>query len=110
MPRQVGVLRSLGEYASLALPWALLRALPIPAAVRVGAAAGGLAMGLDRFNRAIARRNLKIAFPQLTDDQRLNILVGAYRNFGRMAAEWVHLLELDRANIERYVTYDGRGH
>jgi KDO2-lipid IV(A) lauroyltransferase len=110
MPRQVGALRSLGEYATLALPWALLRALPIPAAVRVGAAAGGLAMGLDRFNRAIAERNLEIAFPQLTDDQRLNILAGAYRNFGRMAAEWVHLLELDRANIERYVTYEGRGH
>src|SRR6266481_9852819 len=110
MPRQVGALRSLGEYATLALPWALLRALPIRAAVRVGAAAGGLAMGLDRFNRAIAERNLEIAFPQLTDDQRLNILAGAYRNFGRMAAEWVHLLELDRANIQRYVTYEGRGH
>jgi KDO2-lipid IV(A) lauroyltransferase len=67
-------------------------------------------MGLDRFNRAIAERNLEIAFPQLTDEQRLKILAGAYRNFGRMAAEWVHLLELDRSNIERYVTYEGRGH
>ena len=27
-----------------------------------------------------------------------------------MAAEWVHFFDLNRDNIERYVTYDGREH
>jgi KDO2-lipid IV(A) lauroyltransferase len=33
-----------------------------------------------------------------------------YRNFGRMAAEWVHFFDLTPDNIERHVTYAGREH
>src|SRR5438132_810312 len=57
MARQIGPLRAWGECAGLALPWALLRALPLERAIGVGAAMGTLVMSLDRFNRVIADRN-----------------------------------------------------
>jgi KDO2-lipid IV(A) lauroyltransferase len=110
MPRQVGALRGWVEFAGIAPPWAVLRALPLERAVRVGAAAGSVAMALDRGNRPIAMRNLAIAFPEIDEAARLAILRETYRNFGRMAAEWVHFFELNPGNIDRYVTYDGREH
>src|SRR5229473_3648916 len=108
MPRQVGALRAWAELAGLSLPWGVLRAIPLEHAVEVGAALGGLAMSLDRMNRGVALRNLGIAFPEDSRDQNLRLLRSTYRNFGRMAAEWVHFFDLNRHNIERYVAYDGR--
>jgi KDO2-lipid IV(A) lauroyltransferase len=108
MARQIGALRGWLEMAALAPPWAILRALPLERAVRFGATAGSLAMALDRQNRPIAMRNLEIAFPEKNLDARRAILLDAYRNFGRMAAEWVHFFDLDPGNIECYVTYAGR--
>jgi len=110
MARQIGTVRGWLESAALAPPWAILRALPLERAVRLGAAIGPIAMALDRRNRPIALRNLELAFPEKDPAARLAILRDTYRNFGRMAAEWVHFFDLDSRNIERYVTYEGREH
>lgn len=107
MARQVSRLRATVEVAGLALPWGVLKALPLEQAVRVGAALGTVAMAVDRFNRPIALRNLEIAFPEIDRGARMRILRESYRNWGRMAGEWVHFLELDREKIVKYVTYDG---
>jgi KDO2-lipid IV(A) lauroyltransferase len=108
MPRQIGALRAWAEVAALIPPWALLRALPLEPAVRVGAALGSVAIVLDRFNRPIAQRNLQIAFPDCRDDARRKILLGMYRNFGRMAAEWVHFPAWDQTAIGRHASYANR--
>jgi Kdo2-lipid IVA lauroyltransferase/acyltransferase len=110
MARQIGRLRGWAECAAFAAPWALLRSLPLECAVRAGAAIGTIALAFDLYNRSIARRNLELAFANLKPAQRSAILRETYRNFGRMAAEWVHFLELCPSNIERYVTYAGREH
>jgi KDO2-lipid IV(A) lauroyltransferase len=110
MARQIGSLRAWTEYAALGPPWALLRLLPFERAVRVGAAFGSLIATLDLYDRVFAHRNLNIAFPEMDRAGHAQVLRSAYRNFGRMAAEWVHFFELDRDNIERYVTYEGREH
>lgn len=110
MARQIGALRGRVEWAGMAPLWAVLRALPLERAVRLGAAVGPIAMAFDRGNRSIAIRNLTIAFPEIDDAARLSILRDTYRNFGRMAAEWVHFFELNPGNIENYVTYEGREH
>ncbi|MGH7840766.1 MAG: hypothetical protein ACREQT_04525, partial [Candidatus Binataceae bacterium] len=108
MPRQIGALRAWAEVAALSAPWGLLRALPLERAVRVGGALGSIAMAADYFNRRIAQRNLQIAFPEIDARARGKILLGMYRNFGRMAAEWVQSRCLERTEIERRVTYTGR--
>jgi Kdo2-lipid IVA lauroyltransferase/acyltransferase len=110
MARQIGRLRAWAECAAFAAPWALLRGLPLERAVRAGAAIGAIALAFDFYNRSIARRNLELAFANLKPEQRSAILHQTYRNFGRMAAEWVHFPELSRSNIEHYVTYAGREH
>jgi KDO2-lipid IV(A) lauroyltransferase len=110
MARQIGRFRAWAECAALAPPWALLRGLPLEGAVRAGAAIGALTLAFDLYNRSIASRNLQLAFADLSSEQRSAILRQTYRNFGRMAAEWVHFPELARNNIGRYVTYAGREH
>ena len=65
-------------------------------------------MNFDRPNRPIALKNLEIAFPEMTQAARLNILSKMYRSWGRVLAEWTHLPELSRANVEQVATYEGK--
>jgi KDO2-lipid IV(A) lauroyltransferase len=110
MPRQIGGIQARVEWLGAAAYIAAMRALPLERAVRMGARLGRIAMEVDRFNRPIALKNLEIAFPELSTRDRLAILRGAYRNWGRMAAEWSHIRTLDRSNIENFVTYEGKEH
>jgi KDO2-lipid IV(A) lauroyltransferase len=107
MPRQLKPLPSRLQYYALGALAGPLNALPLERAVRAGAAMGGLAGALDRLNRPVALRNLEIAFPDLPESARLDILRRTYRNWGRSFAEWLHLDELNRANIERFAVYSG---
>jgi Kdo2-lipid IVA lauroyltransferase/acyltransferase len=110
MPRQRSGIRSRLEYGAVAALMTPLEMLTLERAVKVGAAVGGLAMVLDRIDRPVAMRNLEIAFPELTRRQHLEILRATYRNWGRMAAEWMHFDEITPQNVARLVTYDGREH
>jgi Kdo2-lipid IVA lauroyltransferase/acyltransferase len=106
MPRQIGAVQARIEYTGIAAITATLRAMPLERAVRAGARLGGWAMKFDRPNRPIALKNLEIAFPEMTPAARLNILRAMYRNWGRVLAEWTHVPELSRDNIERVATYE----
>ena len=108
MARQIGRMRAWCEVAAIAAPWAILRALPLERAVKVGAAFGSIAMAADYFNRKIGMRNLGIAFPALDRVAHRKILHDTYRNFGRMTAEWAQFLRLDPATADHYVGYAGR--
>src|SRR5271168_2211241 len=108
MARQIGPVKARIEYTGITAVTAALRAMPLERAVRAGARLGGWAMNFDRPNRPIALKNLEIAFPEMTPADRLNILRKMYRSWGRVLAEWTHLPELSRANIERVVTYEGK--
>jgi KDO2-lipid IV(A) lauroyltransferase len=108
MARQIGTVKARIEYTGIAAVTAALRAMPLERAVRAGARLGGWAMNFDRPNRPIALKNLEIAFPEMTPAARLNILRKMYRSWGRVLAEWTHLPDLSRANIERVATYEGK--
>jgi Kdo2-lipid IVA lauroyltransferase/acyltransferase len=110
MPRQIGPALARVEYTGIAAPVVALRAMPLTSALKVGAALGSLAMAIDRFNRPIGMRNLEIAFPEKPVAERLRILRGMYRNWGRMAAEWAHFGDLTRDNIGQFAEYEGREH
>jgi Kdo2-lipid IVA lauroyltransferase/acyltransferase len=108
MARQIGPIQARIEYTGITAVTAALRAMPLERAVRAGARLGGWAMNFDRPNRPIALKNLEIAFPEMTPAARLNILRKMYRSWGRVLAEWTHLPELSRANIEQVATYEGK--
>jgi KDO2-lipid IV(A) lauroyltransferase len=108
MPRQIGGAQARLEYAGAMAMVRMLRAMPLEQAVRVGAHLGRLAAELDRPNRKFAIKNLEMAFPAMASAERLELIRGVYRNWGRMMAEWAQMDRLDRSNIERYVTYEGK--
>lgn len=92
------------------LAWGLLRLL--------GGVPHRLARGLCRllamFSYAawprlgrVGLSNLRLAFPDWTDARRRRVLRGLFRNFGRMLADFAHFPHLTRANIERFIIYDG---
>src|SRR5256885_2323266 len=108
MARQITGLQARLEYAGIAAGIAALRGLSLPLAFRLGERLGAMAMRLDRPNRPIAMKNLEIAFPTLSSEERLKIIRGMYRNWGRMLGEWAHMGKLDRSNIERYALYEGK--
>ncbi|QJE73887.1 lipid A biosynthesis lauroyl acyltransferase [Aerophototrophica crusticola] len=78
------------EAAGLWLLLGLLRSLGID---RASAFGGWLARGFGPRSGASkkALRNIALAFPEMTPEQHRDILAGAWENFGRTMAEYVHL-------------------
>ena len=82
-----------------------MRSLPFPTAFRFAERMGDLAFALARPQRHTAMVNLRIAFPEKSDAERLAIVRESCRNFGRIAAEWCHMYRLTRENVGEWVTY-----
>lgn len=78
---------------------------------RVARGLCGLLAGLSYTGWPRLRRvgiwNLRLAFPDWTDSRRRQVLRGLFRNFGRMLADFAHFPRMNRANIERFIIYDG---
>lgn len=78
---------------------AILKLFPADKAIWfVSEAAKGLGMWYPRTN--LARKNLKLAFPEKTDEEIESILEDMWRNLGRIAAEYVYLDEIFDINEE----------
>ncbi len=83
---------------------ALLLRLPHERRVRVCAAGmRGIFGSLPRF-RAVARRNLEIAFPDLTVTEREAIRARSYESLGRLFADFVRMPTLDAAWVQEHVS------
>jgi KDO2-lipid IV(A) lauroyltransferase len=101
------------EWLEYAVLWVVLKGLGVlPRAV-----ARNLAVAVVRILDALlpklrrtAKVNLKIAFPEWSDEQREAVIRGMVRNLGWMAAEFARLPKYTRANIEELVVLDGNEH
>jgi len=60
--------------------------------------------------RRVGLFNLRLAFPDWQDRERRRVLSRAFRNLGRMLADFASFPKLVRANIERLIVYDGFEH
>jgi Kdo2-lipid IVA lauroyltransferase/acyltransferase len=60
--------------------------------------------------RLIAAHNLRIAFPEKSDDEILRIVRGVYRNMGIVAAEFFDIPLLTKENIGELVDAEGLDH
>lgn len=72
------------------LIYSFFRILPYKIASSIGAKIGVLLYFLMKKRNIIARRNLEIAFPKKTDDQREEILKKMWQHWGRYFAEMPH--------------------
>ena len=94
------------EYGSLVALAALVRALPRPTALRLGAAIGELGW-LLRIRRRLVLANLAQALPSLAPSERRRLGARASRNFGRTVAEFVRFAGADRARVGELVALAG---
>lgn len=98
------------EWLQYAVAWSfvkLLGAMPRTMARAVSAAGVRLLLLLLPKMRKTAEFNLRLAFPDWNDAQRKNVLKKMARNLGWMAAEFAHLPDLTRDNVDDLVILDG---
>jgi len=60
--------------------------------------------------RAAAWRNLELALPETTRDQRARIVEGCWRSLSRVLADLARFPDITRANVHRFIRYDGFEH
>jgi KDO2-lipid IV(A) lauroyltransferase len=92
-------------------PGVVLPARPVPRWLRrllyaLGAALAGLAWAVG-IRRRVVLANLRLAFPERSERERRAIARETYLNLGRMAAEFLLVPRLTRAEVERIFEYDG---
>jgi len=102
-----GALRTYIEYG---VAWVILKsvgALPRRLAIEAGYAVGALAHLVLPHLRRHAEINLRIAFPELDEDERDRIKRNVFRNLGRLLGEISQFPRFNRSNIEPIVAYEG---
>lgn len=72
----------------------------------MGARLGELFYLFDRRDRRVAVYNLRLAFPEKSEAERLAILRRSCRNLGRAGAEWCHLGALTPDTVRQYVAIE----
>jgi KDO2-lipid IV(A) lauroyltransferase len=95
------------EYAAAWLGLKALGLLPRPVARRVGAGFAAVAYRLRRPLRRAAETNLQIAFPEISEKKRDEVIRRMVQQVGWMAAEFSQLPKYARENIENIVVIDG---
>jgi KDO2-lipid IV(A) lauroyltransferase len=95
------------EYAAAWLGLKALGLLPRPAARLVGAAFAAVAYRSRRPLRRAAEMNLQIAFPEMSEKKREEVIRRMIQQLGWMAAEFAQLPKYTRENIENIVVIDG---
>lgn len=72
----------------------------------LGAVLGGLVWALG-IRRRVVLDNLRLAFPEKSEAERLAIARRTYRNLGQMIPEFLRVPSLPPAELERIFVYDG---
>lgn len=84
-----------------------LGSLPHAAARGIGRVLATLAYLFWIRLRRVGMFNLRLAFPDWTENQQRKVLRGLFLGFGRMLADFAHYPRVRRDNIERLIIYDG---
>ena len=98
------------EAAEYRLSLLLIRAfarMPRSLAHRAAQTLAWLGFHLANRQRRAGLRNLRMAFPELSENEREQILRGSFQNLGRLLVEFTHFPELNKDNISRFVVHDG---
>ena len=104
------MMREALEFAFAWTLFKLLGLLPRGAARAAGAGAGALAWYLLPRLRQTGRRNLELAFPEMTPQDRERILRNVYRHLGWQLAEFCQMSRFTAKNTRDRVRYQGLEH
>jgi KDO2-lipid IV(A) lauroyltransferase len=100
-------MREWTEYAAVWLILKILGALPRSAARGLAASVTRLLFSLQPRLRKTAEFNLRLAFPDWTEERRREVTRKMVRNLGWMAAEFARFPSLTKENIEQVVILEG---
>jgi Kdo2-lipid IVA lauroyltransferase/acyltransferase len=98
------------EWLQYAVAWTFVKALgalPRPVARWMASAGTGALLRLRPKMRKTAEFNLRLAFPNWTEEQRRSALKKMTRNLGWMAVEFARFPKYTKKNIEHVVVLDG---
>ena len=101
------------ERLEFAAVWALVHgvgALPRGVARAVGAGIGAVAFWLLGRLRRVGLRNLELAYPKWTPEQREVTLRKVYRNLGWLLAEFCQMSGYTAEQANEFIEYDGLEH
>ncbi len=93
----------------LAIIW-LLRFLPLPLLALMGRAAGWLLYGLAGERRRVALTNLKLCFPERSDDERRRMVRAHFQCLARSLLEHGVLWWSSKARVQKLVRVSGLEH
>jgi KDO2-lipid IV(A) lauroyltransferase len=105
-----GKLQTALEYAAARSLLTTLSLLPRSIAVPVGQAMGRFAYSLGGRLRRTGRRNLELAFPEMSGDERTRILRGTFQSLGRLLAEFSHLPRATPESLRLILNCQGLEH
>lgn len=107
MAKQQGQARSYLEYLLVRTLLTSLAILPRKLRFQVANLFAHFGYRLAKRLRRVANRNLEMALPDLSADQRDTIIRGIFRNFGRLLAEFSYFPYFTPQNIDKAVIYEG---
>jgi KDO2-lipid IV(A) lauroyltransferase len=103
----MSILRHSIEFHALQFLARLLRLLPRTASLAVGESLGHLVY-LLKIRTDVTRDNLRRAFPEQSVEEIEGIVLGCYKHFGALLAEFARLPLLRRENLDDFVETDDR--
>lgn len=95
------------EYATARSLLTGLGLMPRAAAVATGRGMARIAYLFGGRLRRTGTRNLELAFPELSERERLHILRGSFQNLGRLLGEFSQLNRTTPEKLQRFITCEG---
>ena len=95
------------EFAAVRAMVALLGVLPRGASRWVGAGIGAVAFRILGRLRKTGLRNLRLAYPEKSDADRLRILREEYRSLGWQMAEFCQMSKYTAESASKFIRYEG---
>jgi KDO2-lipid IV(A) lauroyltransferase len=93
------------EYIPVRIIFAILGSLPRATSLRIGEWIGGLGYKFAGGLRRVAHRNLEIAFPEKTADQRERIALASFENLGRVLSELTRFPRATREKLRDLIAF-----
>jgi KDO2-lipid IV(A) lauroyltransferase len=102
-----GGIKEIGEYTLALFVIRAFGILPRSIANPIAQGLASIAFHFAGRQRRVALRNLDLALPNLTNEERQQIVRGTFRNLARLLVEFSHFPELNKHNIDQFVVHDG---
>src|SRR5262245_14369387 len=102
-----GTFRTFLEYAAAKSVLTTLGLLPAPLAYGVGRSMGGMAYLLARDLRRTGATNLRLAFPEKSDEERAQLLRECFDSLGRLMGFFSQMSSRSREELKQLVEVRG---